>query len=114
MKNLIAILVLVLVSVSAFSNKKDQRRLENTDKAAVSISDNYQPVTMRTYYLEVTRLTKSDVTYSQFKENLSLIQHDDYKIEVVNGKAQAFKNFKTVWIHNGEDIEVVRISKNIK
>lgn len=103
MKNLLLIISIILLSVNLSAANVNKLNQEPTNKAEISNQDNYKPITLRVYYLEVIKVTGENITYNEFlrdiqkhfflnQKSVNVLSYEGYKIiKVSYNKIQAFK-----------------------
>lgn len=106
--------MLLLISLSLFINSVsgiiiDKRNTVTSRKVGLIVSSNYKTITIRTYFLEVKRLSGSTITYREFLKDTTSISHKGYKVE--DGKF--YKDFSKTWIYSGDQKEVDRLMSSL-
>jgi hypothetical protein len=114
MKALFLTIAIITLSLNSFAQRYNTNERLNDNKTAISKNVEMKPITLRTYYLEVSRLSGQKVSYKEFLKDTSLLKNiEGYELRVIEGKTQAFKDFGQVWVLAGEQTEIERLSEKL-
>lgn len=102
-------IILLLVIAANVLNAQTPTK-EGVNGSAITINPVYKPIAIRTLFLECNRLSGQKLSYRAFLNNPRLLTLPaGYKLEVIDCKFKAFKNFAKLYTLGGNAKEIKRL-----